>query len=107
MIIAHLNIETHFKKELSTTMFFEKVTVKNKIGLHARPASLIVNAASLFKSNISLIKGDKVVTAKSMINLLTLRVKMNDEITISAEGSDEVKAVHTLVELVNSKFGEE
>jgi phosphocarrier protein HPr len=85
----------------------EKVIVKNKIGFHARPASMIVNTAGKFKSEITIAKDDKTVTAKSMINLLTLRVKMNDEITISADGNDEQEAVHAMVELVNSKFGEE
>jgi phosphocarrier protein HPr len=85
----------------------EKVIVQNKIGFHARPASMIVNTAGKFKSETTISKGDKTVTAKSMINLLTLRVKMNDEIAISADGSDEQEAVKALVELVNSKFGEE
>ncbi|QTL99264.1 HPr family phosphocarrier protein [Iocasia frigidifontis] len=88
-------------------MISEKVIVKNKIGFHARPASLLVKAADKFKSNINIIKGDKTAKAKSMISLLTLRVKMNDEIVITAEGCDENEAVYTLVELINSKFGEE
>lgn len=88
-------------------MTSEKVIVLNKIGFHARPASLIVNAASKFQSDITITKGEKSSVVKSMINLLALRVKMNDEIVISAEGIDEEEAVKALVDLVQSKFGEE
>jgi|WetSurMetagenome_2_1015567.scaffolds.fasta_scaffold1324297_1 phosphocarrier protein HPr len=88
-------------------MMSEKVIVLNKIGFHARPASLIVNTASKFQSDITITKGEKSSVVKSMINLLALRVKMNDEIVISAEGIDEEEAVKALVDLVQSKFGEE
>ena len=88
-------------------MTTQTVTIQNKIGLHARPASMLVNAAGKFKSDILLKNGDRTATAKSMINLLTLRAKMNDTITIEADGSDEKEAVSTLAGLINSKFGEE
>ena len=88
-------------------MISENVIVKNKIGFHARPAALIVKAASRFQSAISISKGEKTASAMSMMRLLTLCVKMNDEVTISAQGIDEREAVKTLVDLVNSKFGEE
>lgn len=83
------------------------VKIQNKIGLHARPASMLVNAAGKFGSKITLRNGERTATAKSMINLLTLRAKLNDMITIEADGSDEKEAVNALVELINSKFGEE
>jgi phosphocarrier protein len=88
-------------------MTTQTVKIQNKIGLHARPASLLVNAAGRFQSNITLKNGDRVATAKSMINLLALRAKMDDTITIEADGSDEKEAVSTLAELIDSKFGEE
>ncbi len=88
-------------------MMTQTVTIQNKIGLHARPASMLVNAAGKFQSDITLKNENRTATAKSMINLLTLRAKLNDVITIEAEGSDEKEAVSALVELINSKFGEE
>lgn len=88
-------------------MTTQTVTIQNKIGLHARPASMLVNAAGRFQSDIMLKNGTRAATAKSMINLLALRAKMNDTITIEAEGSDEKEAVSALVKLINSKFGEE
>ena len=83
------------------------VTVKNKLGLHARPASQFIKTASKFKSTIKVKKGENTASAKSITNILLLEIKMNDDITISADGVDEKKAVKALVELINTKFGEE
>lgn len=88
-------------------MTSERVIVKNKIGFHARPASLIVNKANEFNSEVTIQAGGRIAIARSLISLLTLRVKMDDEIVVSAEGSDEQAAVQAIVDLVNSKFGEE
>ena len=84
----------------------QKVTILNKTGLHARPASVFVQTASKFKSELMIQKGEKKVSAKSIMGVLTLGVSMGTEITITAEGSDEEEAVKTLVELIESKFGE-
>jgi phosphocarrier protein HPr len=88
-------------------MTSQAVQVLNKIGLHARPATMLVSTAEKFESDITIQNGARTATAKSMINLLALRAKMNDIITIEATGCDEEEAVNALVELINSKFGEE
>lgn len=88
-------------------MTTQTVQVLNKVGLHARPATMLVSAAEKFNADITIKNGTRSATAKSMIHLLTLRAKMNDMITIEANGSDEKEAVTTLVNLINSKFGEE
>lgn len=88
-------------------MTTQTVQIMNKIGLHARPASMLVNTAGKFESDIKIKNGDRCATAKSMINLLTLRAKMNDTVTIEASGEDEKEAVKALADLINSKFGEE
>ncbi|HCW79635.1 MAG TPA: HPr family phosphocarrier protein [Ruminococcaceae bacterium] len=88
-------------------MTSQTVTVSNKIGIHARPASLLVNAASKFKSDITFKNGNRTAVAKSIISLLALQAKMNDKITIEANGSDEKDAINVLVGLFNSKFDEE
>lgn len=83
------------------------VTVKNKTGLHARPAALFVQAANKFKSEIFIEKEGKKVNAKSIMGVMSLAVSQGTQITISAEGEDEKEAVEKLVELIESKFGEE
>ena len=88
-------------------MYSQKVTVENKTGLHARPASVFVQTASKFKSNITVQKDEKSINAKSILNIMTLGAVKGVEITISAEGPDEEAAVKTLVDLIKSKFGEE
>lgn len=83
------------------------VTVKNKTGLHARPAALFVQAANKFKSEIFIEKEGKRVNAKSIMGVMSLAVSQGTQITILAEGEDEKEAVKKLVELIESKFGEE
>jgi Phosphotransferase System HPr (HPr) Family len=88
-------------------MISQNVTVMNKTGIHARPASQFISAATKFKSDITISKNGKVGNAKSMINILGLGISAGTEIVISAEGVDEKEAVEALVALVKSKFGEE
>ncbi len=89
-----------------------KIVVKNKVGLHARPASLFVQAATKFKSDINIFcqdpetKEDRNANAKSILGILTLGVFNGMEITIKAEGEDEDAAVDALVTLVEENFGE-
>jgi phosphocarrier protein len=87
-------------------MISKNVTITNKTGIHARPASLFVGAASKFKSNITIENGAKKGNGKSMINILGLCLTAGTNITITAEGEDERSAVDSLVALVESKFGE-
>lgn len=84
-----------------------KIIIKNKVGIHARPASRFVSTAAGFKSNITITKGASSASAKSITKILSLRIKMNDEITISANGDDEAEALNALTELIDSKFGDE
>ena len=86
-----------------------EVTIKilNEQGLHARPASIFVKTAGKFKSNVSIIHGNEVANAKSIINIMSLGLKKGEEIKITAEGIDEKEAIEALVTLIENKFGEE
>lgn len=88
-------------------MVSKKVTVENETGLHARPASVFVQTALKFKSNLTMDKGGKKANIKSIMGVLSLGVSKGTEVTISAEGIDEEAAVQALVDLIKSKFGEE
>ena len=83
------------------------VTLLNKVGLHARPATLFVKTAKKFKSKIIVIKDNKTANAKNLISILSLGAERGDKIQIIAEGEDAEEAIKALVELVNNKFGEE
>ena len=88
-------------------MITKNVIVTNKTGMHARPASLFVKTATKFKSNITIQNEDKKGNAKELISILILAISCGTEVTITADGEDEKEAVDTLVELIESKFGEE
>ena len=81
------------------------ITVKiiDKIGIHARPASKIVQTAGKFESNISFKTNDKTANAKSVINLMALGAKFDTEVQIIAEGSDEEKAIESLVSVMKEE----
>ncbi len=83
------------------------VTVSNQTGLHARPASLFVQKAARFKSDIDVLLNEKRINAKSIMGILSAGIGQGVEIIIEAEGEDAEDAVDALVALVNEKFGEE
>ncbi|UFJ42351.1 HPr family phosphocarrier protein [Brevibacillus humidisoli] len=85
----------------------KQVTIQNKTGLHARPAAEFVKTASKFQAEITLIKDGKEINAKSVIGVMSLAAAKGTVLTIRAEGTDEREAIDTLVQLIESKFGEE
>jgi len=88
------------------TQYMQQVTlvVHHEVGLHARPAAVFVKTAKGFVSDISVVKEEREVNAKSILSILTLGVNQGAEITIKAEGEDEQEAVRALQELVESNF---
>jgi phosphocarrier protein HPr len=88
-------------------MTTRNVTILNRAGIHARPASLIVQTAQQFDSSIWIEKEDVKINAKSIMNILTLGATYQTKLTISAEGSDEDDAVAELSDLFDNKFKEE
>jgi phosphocarrier protein len=83
------------------------ITVQNKLGLHARPAALVVSEASKFQSEILLTKDGQEINAKSIMGVMMLAAEMGSQILISASGEDERQAVQALSDLFASKFNEE
>jgi phosphocarrier protein HPr len=83
-----------------------KLTVNHKVGLHARPASVFVQTAAKFSSDIEVTHGDNTVNAKSILAVLTLGAHQGAEITIRAEGEDAPEALKALENLVKDNFGE-
>ena len=85
----------------------ETITIENKTGIHARPASIFVQTATKFKSKVQIQAKGKAVDAKSILMIMSMGLVKGTEITIAAEGEDEAAAVQALKDLVVSKFGEE
>lgn len=87
-------------------MISKTVTVSNETGLHARPASMFVQKANKYQSQISIEHKENNINAKSIIALLSAGICSGSVINISATGDDEEKAVDELVGLIESGFGE-
>ncbi len=80
--------------------------VKNKMGLHARPAAMIVRVANKFKSEISFEKDDEVVDGKSIMGLMMLAAGQGSRLKVMANGDDAEDACRALEELFERKFEE-
>ncbi len=81
--------------------------IKNKLGLHARPAAKLVGASSQFESEIFLKRKGQQVDGKSILSVLTLACPRGSWITIRAEGCDAREAVAALGKIIEEKFGED
>jgi phosphocarrier protein HPr len=83
------------------------VTIKNKLGLHARPAAMVVQTAARFKARIKIMKDEQEVDGKSIMGIMTLAAGFGSQLCFIVEGEDEAQAVSALKELVERGFGEE
>ena len=92
-------------------MYCRKTVVVNPSGLHAKPASTFVREAKRFVSQIVIANHDlpdkEPVNAKNIISILSLGIGPGCNIELAAEGPDEEAAVNSLVELIESGFGED
>lgn len=81
-----------------------KYTIKDELGIHARPAGLLVKEASKFSSSVMVEKGDKKGDAKKIFALMGLGVKCGEEVTVRIEGDDEDKAIADLESFFRQKL---
>jgi phosphocarrier protein HPr len=79
----------------------KNIKVKNKQGLHARPAALFVQLANKFDSKITVVKDGQEVNGKSIMGILMLAAEKDSEIMIIAEGNDAKEAMDTLEQMVS------
>ncbi|NWG04585.1 MAG: HPr family phosphocarrier protein [Syntrophaceae bacterium] len=88
-------------------MEIQTFTIRNRLGLHARAAALLVKTANRFISEIVIEKDGLEVNGKSIMGILMLAASKGSKITVKADGKDSVLAMKTLSELFENKFGEE
>lgn len=84
----------------------QPIVIGNPLGLHARPAAVLVNLAKTFQSQITLKRGDDHANAKSVVAIMTLQVACGDTITLEATGPDAKQAITELTTAVQSGLGE-
>ena len=87
-------------------MISENVTIVNKLGLHARAASKLVNCASQFESDVFISKKGNRVNAKSIMGVMMLAASKGVELELEIEGRDEQQCRDAIVALINDRFGE-
>ena len=81
--------------------------IRNKLGLHARPAAKLVNIAKKYRAKIFFEREGNEANGKSLLGILTLACPRGSYITIRAEGADARAAVEELGQLIGDKFGED
>ena len=87
-------------------MISETVTIKNKLGLHARSASVFVKTASVFAAKVEVSKSQKRANGKSIMAIMMLEAACGDDLTITVDGTDEHDTMKALVDLIQDRFGE-
>lgn len=87
-------------------MIEKTVTIKNKAGMHTRPASALVKIASKYKSEFYIIKNNYRINGKSIIGVMTLAAEQGSEVKLVFEGEDEIKASEEVIKFFEDGFGE-
>jgi len=87
-------------------MLEKTVTIKNKLGLHARAAVKFVNLANRFGSAVKIVKDGNEIDGKSILGILTLAATQGSQIALVVSGKDEEAALEALTTLINNRFDE-
>ena len=87
-------------------MITKEVTVKNSVGLHARPATFFIQKANSYKSSVWVEKDERRVNAKSLLGVLSMGIVCGTTITLIADGIDEAEALDGLTELIENGLPE-
>jgi phosphocarrier protein len=87
-------------------MLDRTVTIRNKLGLHARAAVKFVNMANRFGASVKIVKDGNEIDGKSILGILTLAAIQGSEILLLVAGKDEDSALKALADLINNRFDE-
>jgi len=87
-------------------MVQKTVMIRNRAGMHTRPASMIVKIAAKYKSDFYIIKEGYQINGKSIIGIMTLAAEFGSELVLRFEGPDENKASEEMVSYFEEGFGE-
>lgn len=87
-------------------MLTRKVTICNKLGLHARAAAKLVHLSSRYGSEIHLIKSGRTTNGKSIMGVMMLAASKGTELELVVSGEDEITAMDALEHLIKERFGE-
>jgi phosphocarrier protein len=85
----------------------KELTVVNKLGIHARPASMFVRTANRFTAEVFVEKDGETINGKSIMGLMMLAAGPGSRLTVRAEGADAAAAVAAIEDLLQRKFEED
>ena len=85
----------------------KKLEIKNKLGMHARAAAMLVQTVNRFSAEVKISKDGQVVDGRSIMGLLTLGAAKESKIQVEAKGKDAEDAVRAIERLIEKKFHEE
>jgi phosphocarrier protein len=85
----------------------KKVEIKNKLGLHARAAALLVQTVNKFSSQVTFSKDGQTADGRSIMGVLTLAATQGSKLTIEANGEDAERAVKAIEKLIEDRFNED
>lgn len=88
-------------------MIKTRISISNKLGLHARASAKLTKLATSFKSEVWMSRNGRRVNAKSIMGVMMLAAGMGAEVEIETEGEDEQAAMDSIVALINDRFGED
>ncbi len=88
-------------------MISKKITVDNKLGLHARPCAMLVKTASKYRADLMIKKDNIEVNGKSIMGVMMLAAEYKSELELIANGVDEEYMLDEIIELFKTKFQEE
>ncbi len=95
------------KTETSSLRVEKDIVIRNRNGLHARPAAMFVKVANRYRAELWVEKEGERVNGKSIMGLMMLAAGKGSTLKLIAEGADSEKAISELQELIESRFGEE
>ncbi len=87
-------------------MIEKRLTIINKLGLHARAAAKLVTTASQFQADIRITRDSREIDGKSIMSVMMLAASKGTELRLSAHGEDEQAALEALEALINNRFDE-
>ena len=88
-------------------MEIQTFTIRNRLGLHARAAALLVKTANCYVSNVTIEKDGLEVNGKSIMGILMLAASKGSKITLKVNGKDAAQAIQVLGKLIEERCGEE
>lgn len=88
-------------------MIKKTIKIVNKLGMHARPATMIVKAASKYRSDFKIVKSDMEINGRSIMGVMTLAAEFGSELELVADGVDEEVLIKEIAQMFADKFGEE